>query len=486
MATKTKIKPSKPKQMVRPPIVAVLGHVDHGKTTLLDAIRQTNVVAGEAGGITQHIGAYQIFHKNRLITFIDTPGHAAFTKMRSRGGQAADLVILVIAADAGVKPQTKESLKHIKNADVPFIVAINKVDIAEASVQKVKEELAKEGILVEGYGGDVVAVEVSAKKKTGLDELLEMVFLLYDMNPVPVDPNASLEALVIESSLDHRRGSIASLLIKNGQLKLGDNLVAQNVFAKVKAIYNDQGRVIKMALPGQPVEIMGFKQPPVVGSQVLVVQEKAVSDIEPLVEAKAVDLPVKTEDQFYRIVLKADTAGTLEAIKAALPPETETVFADVGEINESDILLAQAVKAKVIGFHVKTPAGVKKLAETEKIKFEVYQTIYELLEAIEKAVATEIASDEEILGKLEILAKFTIKKQNIAGCRVTEGQVSKGNWIRLQRDEAVIGEVKVKSLKKNKESMLSVQAGQECGLTFQSDLEFQIGDYLTAYRKIEV
>lgn len=394
---------SKPSKYLRSPIVTVMGHVDHGKTSLLDAIRKTNITAEEHGGITQHIGAYQISFKGKKITFIDTPGHVAFGKMRSRGAQVTDLVVLVIAANDGVKPQTKESLQHIKRAGVPFLVAINKIDLAGASSEMVKNQLAEESILVEGYGGDIVCVEVSAKQKKGLDEFLEMILLLNQMKPLEANPDGQLKAVIIESRLDAKQGPLATLLIKNGTLRIGDYLTAENIRGKVKAIRDEKGKKLSQAEPSKPVEILGFKQIPPVGSQVKRVkpdgkkatlkalkktettekknsQPEADRPLDEVSSEKLSDLSVTK----IKIILKADTLGTLEAIQASLPTEVEVIFAGVGAVSESDVLLAIPTKSSIFAFNTKVPLKTVKLAKIERIKIKTYKIIYELLENLEK------------------------------------------------------------------------------------------------------
>lgn len=461
---------------VRPPVVAVLGHVDHGKTTLLDAIRKTNLADREAGGITQHIGAYQVKHDKRLITFIDTPGHVAFAKMRSRGGQIADLVILVVAADDGVKPQTKESYEHIKKAGVPFIVAINKIDKDGASSERVKKELAQIGVLVEGYGGDVVVVEVSAKEKTNLDELLEMVFLSYDMDPVEADPKSPLEGVVIESFLDKRRGPVATVLVKNGQIKIGQKIMAGPVLAKVKAMNNDLGKLVKVAVPGQPVEILGFKDVPSVGQ--IVKDAASVKTSEKLKKNKPpVTLPPESEDKI-RLVIKADTQGTLQALKGSLPEDVYMAEASVGQIGESDILLAQSTQAMVVGYGVKLPKGVKKLAETEGVKVKTYKIIYKLLDDVSNWIEDQKEKVRPVVGKLEVLAEFDIDDQHIAGCKVKQGKVKQGASAKLIKNQEPVAEAKIISLKQHQQDVKELGKGEECGIILKPDLDFSKGDTL--------
>ena len=361
----------------RPPIVAVLGHVDHGKTTLLDSIRKTNVVAREHGGITQHIGAYQVDYKGEKITFIDTPGHAAFSKMRSRGAQVTDLVVLVIAADDGIKPQTKESLAHIKQVNVPFLVAINKTDLPQASTDMVKSQLAENNVLVEDYGGDIVCVEVSAKQQKGIDDLLEMIILLSKMGDLKANPFGVFDGVVIDSKLDSQKGPLATVLVKNGTLEIGDKIFADDCMGSVKLMVDEFGKKANKAEPSKPIEVLGFKAVPSVGAKVEKKQrfnsdEKIINQ---KVELKTDDLEEnKQSEDGVKIILKTDTVGSLEAIKANLPKEVVIISAETGQINESDILLAQSTKADILGFNVKSSELVKKLSQTEKINIKTYNT----------------------------------------------------------------------------------------------------------------
>jgi len=469
------------KQDIRPPIVAVLGHVDHGKTTLLDAIRKTDLSSEEPGGITQHIGAYQIEFQNRRLTFIDTPGHAAFAKMRSRGGKAADVVLLVVAGDDGVKPQTIESIKHIKEAKVPFIIVITKMDLSSTSPDKVKKQLAQENVLVEGYGGDVVCVEVSAEKKQGLEELLEMIFLVYDMNPVKSLSKSSFNGLVIESQLDRFCGPLATVLVKQGQLKIGDKVLAKDTFAKIKNLTDFKGKKIKKAVSGQPVEVLGFKHVPPVGAQVISTEKTKAKQANSTREVKP---PKKTDEDKLYLILKTDTLGTLEAIKNSLSgQEAEIIYSSVGEINESDVLLAETTKADVLGFNVRIPNKVKKLAETEKVSISSFEVIYDLLKSVEEKIAhlTGLEAREEVLGQLEILKEFNIRGSHIAGCKVLSGQVSQGSRVHLAKEDKTIN-AKVVSLQQGKQEVKLVKKNEECGLVLKPDVNFQPGDKLTVYR----
>lgn len=466
----------------RPPIVAILGHVDHGKTTLLDAIRKTNVVAKEHGGITQHIGAYQIEYRGEKITFIDTPGHAAFVKMRSHGALVTDLVVLVIAADDGVKPQTKESLAHIKQAKVPFLVAINKIDLPQASPDKVKSQLAENNVLVEGYGGDIVCVEVSAKQKKGLDNLLEMILLLGKMQNLKANPKGPLEGVVIDSCLDSKRGPIATVLVKNGTLKTGELIFAEDIEGKVKLMMDENGNKVVKAEPSRPVEVLGFKKVPPIGAKVK--REISLKKTTRPLSPKITPREDSEEESKIKIILKADTVGTLEAIQTNLPEEVEIILSGVGQVNESDVLLAQSIGAQILAFNVKIPSLVKKLAETEKVNIKSYNIIYELLEDIEKKVLKilEPTIDEQVLGEAEIITEFNIKGKHIAGCKIKKGKIHKNNPIHLKREGKIIADAKITSFQKEKQDIEEAKAGSEVGIVFAPDLDFKIGDVIISYK----
>jgi len=480
--------------------VAVLGHIDHGKTTLLDKIRQTNIVATEAGGITQHIGAYQVSVKEsppkagpplaekgqgiKKITFIDTPGHAAFSQMRSRGAKVADLVVLVVAADEGFKLQTGESLKHIKAAKTPYLVAINKIDLPNIDIKKVKKELAKNGIVVESERGKIVAVPVSAKTGKGTDELLEMILLLAEMAELKGSPQRELEAVVIESRLDRARGPLATILIRDGSLKVGDQIRIETVGAKIRAMFDETGRKVEVAGPSKPVEILGFEEVPAIGGMVERTNGKPATLKTRKEKKKVIDTTEDTEEKKLKIILKTDVAGTLEAILTSLPENLKVIYSGVGNVTESDVLLASATVAEVIGFRVKIPGGVKKLAQVEKVKIKTYQVIYELLEEIEEGVLKmmEPTIDEEILGLAEIIAEFEAKKQRIAGCKVYEGRIAKKDKLHLKRGEEIVGNCRIKSMRRGKEDISRAKKGDEFGAILDPSLDFTIGDVLVSYR----
>lgn len=469
--------------MMRPPIVTVMGHVDHGKSTLIETLRQINITGKEAGGITQHMGAYQINHQGKLITMVDTPGHAAFAKMRSRGAQVTDLVILLVAADDGVKPQTKEAVGHIKEAKVPFLVAINKIDLPEANVERVKSQLAENEVYVEGYGGDVVCVPISAKKKQNLDQLLEMVLLVAEMQELKADPEGNLEAVVIEARLDPGVGPVATLLVKNGRLKIGQTVWAETVEGKVRALVNDAGERVEEAVPGQPMVMVGFKAVPVVGAQVR--NQRLASTPE---GGRASELVKEEKKTRLKFIIKADVAGSLEAIRANMSDEVEIIDAGVGEVGEADVLLAQATGAKIIAFNVSTIKAAARLAETEEISIKTYRIIYELLEDVDKQVLKllEPTIDETEAGRATVKAEFEVKGMRIAGCQVSEGILTVGTLVHLQRENQPAGESKIASLQQGKEKVTQVKTGGECGVVLSPALDFKIGDVLVSYRKLSV
>lgn len=496
MAKQTRKTPEKSKLQSRPPVVVVLGHVDHGKTTLLDTIRKSHIVDKEFGGITQHIGAYQIEHQGREITFIDTPGHEAFAKMRSRGAKVADLAVLVIAANDGVKPQTKEAIRYIRQADIPFVVAINKIDLPEASTKMVKNQLAENEILVEGYGGDVVCVEISARQNRGIDNLLEMIQLIAEMQELKVDSKGTFEATVIESSLDSKKGPLATLMIKNGSLKIGNQITTSSSVAKVKSLTDEKGAGLESAGPSQPAEVLGFKTVPQVGERVRKVAPHFAptslklrgasrgKKVDEVGKVEKVGEEEEEEKQRIKIVLKADTQGVLEAIETNLPEEVVIIHSDVGQVSESDVLLAQSVGAMIIAFNVKIPKKVAKLAEIEKVLIKTYNIIYKLLEEIEKKVLKilEPTIDEQILGEAEIIAEFKIRGSHIAGCKVKKGGINKKDTLHLKRGDKILADAKIKSLQKERQDVEEVVAGNEAGIVMSPDLDFKIGDVIISYK----
>jgi len=473
MAVKKPVKSSRIKSLPRPPIVVVLGHVDHGKTSLLSKLKQQDLTTKEFGGISQHVNAYDISG----ITFIDTPGHAAFSQMRSRGAKVADLAVLVVAADEGVKPQTLESLKHLQATQTPFLVAINKIDLPNANLALVKAKLAENNILVEGFGGDIVAVPVSAKTGQGLDQLLEMINLLVQMQTLEGGPNGPLAGVVIESGMDPHRGILATVLLRSGQLIAGQELWANDQRAKVKALLAGNGQPILKITAGQAGQVLGFGDVPPVGSWV---GEKASTT--PAAAANTENPPRRQAK--LKVVLKADVAGTLEAILNSLPDEVVVIQADTGLINGSDIELAKTTGAMVIGFNVRLSTKVQKLAEMEAVTVKTYQIIYDLLEDIEKKVLKlmEPTIDETVLGEAEILAEFTINGERIAGSRVTKGRINQKDRLHLRRGEKILGNCRIKSLKIGKVNVEEAKTGDEFGAILSPNLDFVIGDMLRSYQ----
>lgn len=466
----------------RPPIVTIMGHVDHGKTTLLDYIRKTKLVAKEAGEITQSIGAYQIKIEERKITFIDTPGHEAFSRMRFRGAQAADLVVLVVAANDGVMQQTKESIEIIKETEVPFLVAINKIDLPEVSTERVRTQLSEEGVIVEGYGGNIVTVPISAKTGQGIDQLLEMILLMAELEDLKADPEGEFKALVVESKADKLRGPIVSLIIKNGSLKKGSEVQAGDIFAKVKMLSNEWGKEVEQALPADPVQVLGFPRLPKTGSWVRGVGKLATEAVSPKEEARP-KREAGEEKEGFKIILKTDVLGSLEAVLSSLPEEVQVLEKSAGEITESDVLLAKTFGAEIYGFNLSLNPDVKKLAETEKVRVKTYKIIYDLLEELKERVSGNLEPEVKlkILGRAEILAVFEIKGEKIAGCRVLEGKINRSNTLLIKRGEIELGKTKITSLKEKKQNINEAGAGTEFGAIFTSKLDFQKGDVVISY-----
>ncbi len=466
----------------RPPIVTIMGHVDHGKTTLLDAIRSSRITQGEAGGITQHIGAYQIEHKGKKITFIDTPGHAAFTKMRERGAEVTDIVILVVAGTEGIKPQTVESCKHILNSKCQVIVAINKMDLPGFSAEMVKAQLTEHQIFCEGFGGQTPAVNISAIRKEGIGELLDMIALIAEMEDYQADAETSVEAIIIESSMDKRRGPIASVIVKNGTLKVGSEIFVGDKPVKIRALFDDLGKSVKVAEPGKPVEIIGFAEVPAVGSILTGAPGAHVADIiKPVVQVADNDEEGKIN---CNLILKADTQGTLEAIKASISPDINVIDASIGSVIESDVLLAQSTKAEIISFGVSTNASARQIATIEKITITSFTIIYRLLEYLEDKILKlmEPTIDEIELGKAEVMAMFEMKGDRIAGCKITSGEIAKNHQLHLIRDGKILSNPKIRSLKHGKEDIPFARVGAECGIVFTGFVDFKVGDVIQSYK----
>ncbi|MBB3396678.1 MULTISPECIES: translation initiation factor IF-2 [unclassified Rhizobium] len=494
----------------RPPVVTIMGHVDHGKTSLLDAIRHANVVAGEAGGITQHIGAYQVEQNGQKITFIDTPGHAAFTAMRARGAQATDIAILVVAADDSVMPQTIESINHAKAAGVPIIVAINKVDKPSADPQKVRTQLLQHEVFVESMGGEVLDVEVSAKTGLNLDKLLEAILLQSEILDLKANPNRTAEGTVIEAQLDRGRGSVATVLVQNGTLRPGQIIVAGDVWGRVRALVTDKGEHVKEAPPAMPVEVLGLSGTPQAGDKFAVVEnEGRAREISEYRQRLARDKAAARHSgqrgsleqmmtqlqsagvKEFPLVIKGDVQGSIEAIAGALEKlgtdevRARIVHSAVGGVTESDISLAEASGAAIIGFNVRANVQARTLAERQGIEIRYYNIIYDLVDDVKAAMSGLLSPErrETFLGNAEILEVFNITKVGkVAGCRVTEGKVERGVGVRLIRDNVVIHEGKLKTLKRFKDEVSEVHSGQECGMAFENYEDIRAGDTIECFR----
>lgn len=495
----------------RPPVVTVMGHVDHGKTSLLDAIRQANVTAGEAGGITQHIGAYQVEVNNKKVTFLDTPGHEAFTSMRARGAQATDIAVLVVAADDGVMPQTVEAINHAKAAEVPIIVAINKIDKPDSNPDRVKQELTEHGLVVEEWGGDTISVPVSALKKEGIDNLLEMILLVAEMEELKANPNRSARGIVIEAELDKGRGPVATMLLQKGTLKVGDSLVVGTIYGKVRAMIDDKGTRVKKAGPAFPVEVLGLSDLPEAGDVFQVMDEKtaralsqkrqAIKREEELNKTSKISLDdlfssmAAGEVKELNIVVKGDVQGSIEALSQSLEQiSTEEVKVNiihkgVGAINETDVMLASASNAIIIGFNVRPDTNARKASEKETIDIHTYRVIYEAIDDIKAAMAGLLDPDiiEVSQGQAEVRATFKVPKAGtIAGCYVTDGMVSNRSNVRVVRDGVVVHEAKIDSLKRFKDDVKEVAQGYECGIGLENYNDIKDGDIFEFFTFKEV
>ncbi|OQX53075.1 MAG: translation initiation factor IF-2 [Candidatus Omnitrophica bacterium 4484_213] len=480
----------------RPPIVVVLGHVDHGKSSILEAIKDLKITEKEAGGITQHVGAYEVEHQGKKITFIDTPGHEAFSAIRSRGAKAADIAVLVVAADEGVKTQTKEAILHIKKAGIPFIVAINKIDKPNADPEKVKRELAQNDVLVESMGGKIPSVETSAITKKGIDELLELILLTAEIEEFKCDISKSGEGVVIEAYLDSKRGPTATLLLRDGILKLGDIIATASSLGKVKVLENFQGEAINQALPSMPIIVVGFENVPQIGEKFRVYPDisSAQKYITKKERKKNTGLTgvflVEKGKRILNLILKADVSGSLEAIEGMLKelPQEKVIVrvleSKVGEINENDVKLAKSAKAKIIGFRQKVNPIAAKLAEREGIKIIIFDVIYELIQAIRQLMEKTIEPEKvrEELGKMKVLLIFrTEKNRQIVGGKIIEGRVKKGLLIEVFRNEEKVGRGKIVNLQKNKKDIESAGKGEEVGILYQGDVKIEEGDVLVFY-----
>lgn len=458
------------KDLKRSPIVAVLGHVDHGKTTLLDKIRDTRVQIKEVGGITQSIGASVISHAGKNITFIDTPGHAAFSAMRSHGANACDIAVLVVAADDGVKPQTKEAIKLVKEAKVPLIIAFTKTDLPTASVEQAISQLEDEGILFEGRGGDVPQIAISAKTGQGIPELLELITLISEVHGLEGSAIDELSGVVIETSKS-KAGTTVSAVIKKGKIKVSDVVYVGNLEVKVRGLFDSLGKSVKEAIAGEPVMILGFDKMPKVGE--LIRSKKIVTD-------EKVDSKKENRQEVegnINIIIKASSSGSLEAIIKNLPEKITVLDSGIGDVNESDVLLAKSVKAGIFAFEVKVPNSVSKLAEMEGVIIEAFDIIYKLFEKLEEIIEKGIV---KILGSAEIVATFPFNNKKVAGAKVIDGIINVNGKVSLMRGSEKLGVVRVISIRKQKSEVTSVRQGEECGIIFVPQLDFAIGDMLVS------
>lgn len=494
----------------RPPVVTIMGHVDHGKTSLLDAIRHAHVASGEAGGITQHIGAYQVSINDRLITFIDTPGHEAFTEMRARGASVTDIVVIIVSAEDGVKPQTVEAIDHAKAAKVPIIVAINKMDLPNANPDRVLTELAEYGLTPEEWGGDTLVNKISAKTKMGINELLENILFVADMHDLKANPNRYATGSVIESRLDKNIGTVATLLIQNGTLRLGDPVVVGNVYGKVRTLKNDKGENITSASVSTPVEITGLTDPPVAGDRFMAFEtEKEARKIseERIMRSKEADTnragmtledlfnKVKEGQKSFSVVLKTDVKGSEEAIKQSLAKiniegvKVDVIRSGVGTITESDIILADASNAIIIGFNVRPNNKIMDFAKERDVEIRLHNVIYKIIEELEAAIVGMLDPEyeEKVLGSAEVRQLFRFSKVGIiAGCMVTDGVIKNNALARVIRDGIVIYDGKVASLQRGKDKALEVKKGIECGITIENFSDIKEGDVIETYMMEEI
>ena len=499
----------------RPPVVTVMGHVDHGKTKLLDRIRKTNVVDGEAGGITQHIGAYQVNWHGRTIAFLDTPGHEAFTAMRARGAKVTDIVILVVAADDGVMPQTVEAINHAKAAEVPIIVAVNKIDKADANPDRVLQQLSEHGLVPEKWGGDTITVEISALQGLGIEDLLEQVLLVAELGELTARPTGRASGTVLEANLEVGRGPVATVMVQEGLLRVGDPVVAGAAYGKVKALINDQGKQVKSAGPSTPVQVLGFSEPPFAGDEVRVATD--LGNARSLAEARAQRVrmvgyqPVagasgaRLEDLFEQIqrgetatlnvVLKADVQGSLEACTESLRKlerddvKLVIVHRGVGGITENDVQLAKASTATIIGFNVRPDRRSRELAESEGVEIRTYEIIYKLIEEIEAAMLGLLSPvyEEVVTGEAEVREVFRVPKIGaIAGCLVREGVITRGSKVRFLREGTIIWKGSVTSLRRFKDDAREVQAGYECGIGLSDYQDLKEGDIIETFEEREI
>ncbi len=498
--------------VTRPPVVTIMGHVDHGKTSLLDAIRQTNVTAHEAGGITQHIGAYQVELNDRKITFLDTPGHAAFTAMRARGAQVTDIAILVVAADDGVMPQTVEAINHAKDANVSIIVAINKMDKPGANPDRIKQDLTEYGLVAEEWGGDTIFVPVSAKKRTGIEQLLEMILLVADVKDYRANPDRPAKGTIVEAQLDKGRGPVATVLVQTGTLQAGDSIIAGAAAGKVRVLNNDKGKRVKKAGPSTPVEVIGFTEVPEAGDIVQVVSEdrlareladkrmqyKRETELKKNQKITLDDLFSKIKEgeiKELKIIIKADVQGSVEAIRQSLERlsndevRVKVIHGGVGAIGEGDVMFASASNAIIIGFNVRPDPSAKRIAEKDGVDIRLYRVIYNIIEDVQKAMEGMLAPEykEVINGRAEVRVVYKVPKVgNIAGSYVMEGKISRNSDIRLIRDNIVIHEGKIDSLKRFKDDAREVLEGFECGIGIEKFNDVKEGDIIEAFAMEEI
>jgi translation initiation factor IF-2 len=491
----------------RPPVVTILGHVDHGKTTLLDAIRHTDVAGGEAGGITQHIGAYQVEHNGRLITFLDTPGHAAFTSMRARGAQGADIVILVVAADDGVMPQTKEAAAHAKAAHVPIVVAINKIDRPNADPDRLKQQLAEIGLVPDEWDGDTIIVPISAKQRSGLDDLLEAITLVADNTKILANPKGKVIGTVIEAEIDRSKGVLATLLVQNGTLEVGDVVLVGNTYGRLRAMFDHRGRRVRKAGPSTPVSVMGLNDVPQAGDlfQVVesdkearaIIQERGEAETRTSTAQKSAVTLEQLFERFQagevrelRLIVKADVQGSLEPIVSSLNEmgvgeiAVNILHAETGNIGENDVMLAAASHAIVVGFNVQADTAARRLAETEGVDIRLYNIIYRLTEDVEKALKGMLEPEERetVIGHAEVRAVFHISKLgNIAGCYVLGGELRRNARARVKRNDEVIHEGPISSLKHLQDDVREVRQGYECGVSVKNFNDFKESDIIECF-----
>ncbi|MFQ5924657.1 MAG: translation initiation factor IF-2 [Dehalococcoidia bacterium] len=496
-------------QKPRPAVVTIMGHVDHGKTSLLDAIRETKVTATEVGEITQHIGAYQVEIRDQKITFLDTPGHEAFTAMRARGAQVTDIAILVVAANDGVMPQTLEAMDHARAADVPIVVAINKVDKPEANLQRVKQQLADQGLLIEEWGGDVVCVPVSAKKREGISDLLENLLIVAELEDLKANPERRAVGVVVEAKLDKTKGPLATILVQTGTLKTGDSFLVGDTWGKVKAMFNDKGKRLKRAEPATPVEVLGLNSVPQAGDTMTVTadereartlaqrqqEEKRLASLKPTRPLSLSELFSQIRDgqvKELNIILKTDVQGSIEPIKTSLERlnidevKVNILHFDSGSITEGDVLLALASKGIVLGFNTRPEPGAKQLADSEGVDIRLYQVIYNLVDDVERAMKgmLEPTYVEVVEGHAEVRAIFPIRgRAKVAGVYITDGKVTRGAPARIIRNGEAIVESSISSLRRFKDDVREVAAGFECGVSIEGYSDFQVGDIVEFYRR---